>query len=85
MLAPSAVELGVENYRINEHEEYDIDLLLDFEPATLAEARVKAMFYKRWTRRDGSAYPVPVPVEQVLTYCDGAFTRTYTASVQVTS
>lgn len=71
--------------RLNEYEDYDIDLLLDFDPETLSEARVKAMFYKRWTRRDGSTWPVPVPVDRVLTYGGGVFTRTITETVEVAS
>ena len=41
-------------------EGYNEDLFADFEPWSVAEARVRAQVRRRWTRRDGSLYPVPV-------------------------
>lgn len=38
---------------------YDETLLIDFEPHTVAEARVRAQHRRKWRRLDGSLYPVP--------------------------
>lgn len=38
---------------------YGPDLFAEFEPATVAEARVRAQWRRKWRRLDGSLYPVP--------------------------
>lgn len=42
--------------------EYSSDLLVEWEPQTLHEARLRAMHHRKWTRGDGSLYPVPTLV-----------------------
>jgi hypothetical protein len=38
---------------------YDESLFVDFAPETIAEARVRAQWRRKWRRLDGSLYPVP--------------------------
>lgn len=40
-------------------EGYTTDTIWDWEPSTVAEARLLVGFRRKWTRRDGSLYPVP--------------------------
>lgn len=40
-------------------DEYGDQDFADWEPYTLAHLRLKAMWLKRWQRRDGSLYPLP--------------------------
>lgn len=35
------------------------DVLCDWQPATVWEARLRAQYRRRWTRLDGSLYPLP--------------------------
>lgn len=47
-------------YRRSWHDDgYGPDLFGEFEPMTVAEARVWAQWRRRWRRLDGSLYPVP--------------------------
>ncbi len=47
-------------YGISWHEDsYGEELLIEFEPKTVAQARVRAQHRRQWRRRDGSLYPVP--------------------------
>lgn len=46
--------------RVWDSDGYDEALLVDFEPESIAEARVLAQYRRKWRRRDGSLYPVPV-------------------------
>ena len=41
-------------------EGYDESLLIDFDPADIAEARVRAQWRRKWRRQDGTLYPPPV-------------------------
>lgn len=41
-------------------EGYTEELFHDFEPQSIAEARVRAPMRRQWARCDGSLYPVPV-------------------------
>lgn len=41
-------------------ESYDETLLIDYEPRSIAEARVKAQYRRKWRRLDGTTYPLPV-------------------------
>jgi hypothetical protein len=41
-------------------DEYGEDLVIEWEPATIAEARVRAQWKRRWTTLAGDLYPVPV-------------------------
>ena len=38
---------------------YDADAVADLEPGSIAEARLIVMQRRKWTRRDGSLWPVP--------------------------
>lgn len=38
---------------------YSQDTMGEFEPSTIAEARIKVYWQHYWRRRDGSLYPVP--------------------------
>lgn len=38
---------------------YTSETVLEFDPETVAEARLLALFRKKWTRRDGTLYPHP--------------------------
>lgn len=40
-------------------EGYDDDLLADFVPESVTEARVRAQYRRRWRGRDGGLYPIP--------------------------
>jgi hypothetical protein len=48
--------------------EYGEDLLIEFEPENVAEARVRAQFRRQWQNRAGDLYPVPVVIEAVDKY-----------------
>lgn len=39
---------------------YDQELLIDFEPNDVAEARIRAQWRRKWRRIDGTLYPLPV-------------------------
>lgn len=41
------------------YSEWEFDVLGDFEPWDIAEARVRAQFRRRWRKLDGSLYPLP--------------------------
>lgn len=41
-------------------DEYDWTSIADWDPADLAELRVKAQWRRQWRRMDGDLYPVPV-------------------------
>lgn len=43
-------------------DEYGGDDLHEWDPDGLAELRVKVQFRKRWTRQDGTLYPLPEQV-----------------------
>lgn len=43
-------------------EGYDEDLLRDFAPDNIQEARVWAQYRRRWQRADGSLFPIPTVV-----------------------
>lgn len=40
-------------------DEYGDELIAEWEPGTLAYMRLKAMWRRKWTRGDGTLYPVP--------------------------
>lgn len=40
-------------------EGYNADAMGEFEPSTIAEARLQVYWRHGWRRRDGSLYPVP--------------------------
>lgn len=40
-------------------DEYDDDLLPDWDPETIEHMRIKAQWRRRWTRMDGDLYPTP--------------------------
>ncbi len=44
-------------------ESYGDDLFNDFEPQSIAEARVRAQHRRRWQRLDGTLYPIPNVIE----------------------
>lgn len=46
----------------------DWSTMLDFEPRTLAELRLKALHRRQWTRKDGTLMPVPHVVWARLFY-----------------
>jgi hypothetical protein len=40
-------------------EEYDASVVSDWDPATVAHLRLKVLFLRQWTDRDGHLYPIP--------------------------
>ena len=40
--------------------EYGEELLIDFDPSNVPEARVRAQYRRKWRRLDGMLYPVPL-------------------------
>jgi ribosomal protein L24E len=40
------------------------DAMFEYDPDTVKVMRLKALWRKRWTRRDGSLYPIPVGPDQ---------------------
>lgn len=40
-------------------DEYDWDVISDWDPADIGEARLKAQWKRRWERFDGTLYPLP--------------------------
>lgn len=67
-------------------DEYDPDSIADYDAEDLGELRVKVGFRRRWTRSDGSLYPVPVRSDpRQVTYCDGAFSRTVYGPIRFAS
>ena len=45
-------------------DEYDDDLIGEWDPETLAHLRLKAMWKRQWTKRDGTLWPVPRKVHR---------------------
>lgn len=43
-------------------EEYDDSLIPDWEPTTVPHLRLKVLYLRKWTKRDGALYPVPEQV-----------------------
>ena len=43
-------------------EEYDDFFIPDWEPTTVAHLRLKVLYLRKWTDRDGYLYPVPEQV-----------------------
>lgn len=41
---------------------YTTDTIAEWEPTTIAEARLRVQFLRHWTRRDGHLYDVPKQV-----------------------
>ena len=39
--------------------EYDDDVLIEWEPRSVTEARWRAQWKRKWERRDGDLYPIP--------------------------
>lgn len=53
------------------YDEYDDDLIDGWDPDGIPEARVWVQWKRKWTRRDGCLYPVPVLVTEEITYPKG--------------
>jgi hypothetical protein len=52
--------------------EYDADVLYEWEPQDIREARWRAQHRRKWMRRDGSLYPIPAGVGRVMTLIEGS-------------
>lgn len=67
---------------VNCESEYGADEISDWEPMTMQEARVKAMYNRRWTRRAGSLFPIPKVHRELVNYGSGLkLTRPVSVSV----
>jgi hypothetical protein len=51
---------GIAHEATGEFEFHD-DLIVEWEPTTVAGVRLKALWRKKWQRADGSLYPTPAP------------------------
>ena len=55
---------------------YPLEQIPEWEPRTIAHARLRVMFMRRWTRHDGTLYPVPaLTTEEAVSKYGYSYTR----------
>lgn len=47
-------------------DEYNSDTIGEWEPQTIDQWRVKAMWHMKWQRLDGGLHPIPIPVGETV-------------------
>lgn len=52
-------------------DEYGEDDVHDWDPETMGELRIKVQLNRRWTRRDGTLYPIPKKIVDRMTIESG--------------